>query len=213
MDFLLAPLTSLFVRGRYLLDRGMRFWRRDLVEAGRYHTLVRWRTDMRFPPGFKLAHYWGANDVLHAFTDKVFYSTPATFFRLFLPFYNDSVTKYHYHAPTDENVSEYLAARVRNGGLRSSCLLERAYAPGPRLTGLSKKQHTPIVHNPKSDHPMTYYCGCRFQRGPEPWYRHDVPKRFQSEPALAYHVLVRNVRIIGALARKTYSPVCANRKP
>jgi len=132
------------------LSRGLHHWRNHLDER-KYHTICRYRTDVRLPTNFAFHHCIGrtaANDVgiVYARSDYMFYAAASTFIRLFTPMINASLSSYSKTTASKEETSRYRDILQAHGGIREACLNSDAYAPAPRESPL---QTTAFVVVPK----------------------------------------------------------------
>ncbi len=88
-----ASVTKQFRSGLeqwIMLERALLVWRSELLEEGRFGTIVRVRTDMRLPSNFRFSDCIGRESqtggIVYAISDYMFYSTPSVFVRLFSSF-------------------------------------------------------------------------------------------------------------------------------
>eukprot|EP00613_Pedinella_sp_CCMP2098_P019015 CAMPEP_0171750446 /NCGR_PEP_ID=MMETSP0991-20121206/41395_1 /TAXON_ID=483369 /ORGANISM="non described non described, Strain CCMP2098" /LENGTH=323 /DNA_ID=CAMNT_0012351379 /DNA_START=66 /DNA_END=1034 /DNA_ORIENTATION=+ len=134
----------------YLLSRALDHWKSALNE---FDTIVRFRTDLRLYPEFRLLNCVGRVDsegvgIVYAASDIFFYSTADHFIRLFGKSMYSLVASQYMEPHPNKPQTEALKKAIREyGGVEYSCLLGKNYAPVPRIRGLHLDEHATAVIN------------------------------------------------------------------
>jgi hypothetical protein len=75
----------------FLLERALTHWRDRLLDPEAYHTIARFRTDLRLPKEFRFSDCIGAESlsagIVFAQSDTFFYATSSVFYRVYLDMY------------------------------------------------------------------------------------------------------------------------------
>ena len=187
------------------LTRGLQTWRQALTEN--CSTIVRSRTDFQFPPAFTYALLHGFDDVVNARSDTFFYSSTATFYRLFEGFFELARTKYtKTHAASQEDVRR---ARMKNlvTCTLSAAALKMGKGIPPRKPDIWPASHTTHWRVPdefavsrSTDGPQKsvltpLYCSCSIGNDQKkPWANTQGCNgnghgEFCSEASFAYHII------------------------
>eukprot|EP00614_Pseudopedinella_elastica_P019227 CAMPEP_0172647246 /NCGR_PEP_ID=MMETSP1068-20121228/240651_1 /TAXON_ID=35684 /ORGANISM="Pseudopedinella elastica, Strain CCMP716" /LENGTH=496 /DNA_ID=CAMNT_0013461519 /DNA_START=170 /DNA_END=1662 /DNA_ORIENTATION=- len=147
-----------------LLQRGLERWRSVLLpsssflssnpqgrgsQSSGYQAIVRFRTDLHFPPGFRFTHCVGrtarrGKAIVYAQSDLMFYAPPAAFISVFLGMFRESVRTYRHHNLPEAEVRrlpDFAAIVGQLDGLLPSCMGPNEYAPQPRVADLRARQH------------------------------------------------------------------------